>query len=166
MAGSGDVECFRTLRVLRKHLESDMNYGHNMAINMCMGFLFLGSGAYTFGQSKTAIAALLCSVYPHFPSSPSDNKYHLQAMRHLYVLALQTRLLQAKDVETGENVQVPLMITYQGQTGAKEPAQTVTTPAIVNQIGQIATVALKDPKYYEMEIQNVSQTDYHCNSFR
>ena len=44
MAGSGDVDCFRTLRVLRKHLETDMNYGHNMALNMCLGFLFLGAG--------------------------------------------------------------------------------------------------------------------------
>jgi len=155
MAGSGDVDCFRTLRVLRKHLEKDMNYGHNMAINMCLGFLFLGSGAYTFGQSKTAIAALLCSIYPHFPSTPSDNKYHLQAMRHLYVLALQTRLLQVKDVETGESVQVPLKVSYHPSTGL--PSETVTTPAIVNQIDKVTTISLKDPRFYEAEIHNLTQ---------
>ena len=46
MAGTGDTECFKTLRVIRKRLESEMHYGHNMAINMALGFLFLGSGAF------------------------------------------------------------------------------------------------------------------------
>jgi len=163
MAGSGDVDCFRTLRVLRKHLETDMNYGHNLAINMCLGFLFLGSGAYTFGQSKKAIAALLCAIYPQFPSSPSDNKYHLQAMRHLYVLALQTRLLQAKDVETGENVQVPLTITYNpSSTISKE---TFTTPTIINQIDKVCNISLKDPRFYDTQIQNLVQSNSIFSSF-
>ena len=46
MAGSGDADCFKTLRVIRKRLESEMHYGHNMAINMGLGLLFLGSGAF------------------------------------------------------------------------------------------------------------------------
>jgi len=70
-----------------------MHYGYNMAINMAIGFLFLGSGAYTFSRRNDAIAALLCATYPAFPSSPSDNRYHLQALRHFYVLAIETRLL-------------------------------------------------------------------------
>ena len=162
MAGSGDVNCFRVLRILRKHFEKDMNYGHNLALNMCLGFLFLGSGAYTFGNSKMAIAALLCSIYPHFPSSSSDNKYHLQAMRHFYVLALQTRLLQAKDVETGENVQVPLHITYQ----LPDEDETVNTPAIINQLGKVTSVVLNDPSYYEIEVQNLSQSNPNCKTLK
>jgi len=93
MAGTGDVECFRTLRVLRKRFEHDMHYGYNMAIHMSLGFLFLGSGAFTFSRSDLAIASLLCSLYPIFPSNPSDNRYHLQALRHFYVLAIESRLL-------------------------------------------------------------------------
>lgn len=77
MAGTGDVECFRILRVLRKRFEHDMHYGYNMAIHMSLGFLFLGSGAFTFSRNDLAIAALLCSLYPVFPSNPSDNRYHL-----------------------------------------------------------------------------------------
>jgi anaphase-promoting complex subunit 1 len=70
MAGTGDVDCFRTLRVLRKRFEHDMHYGYNMAINMSLGFLFLGSGAFTFSQNNLAIASLLCSLYPMFPQNP------------------------------------------------------------------------------------------------
>jgi anaphase-promoting complex subunit 1 len=51
MAGTGDVECFRALRVLRKRFEHDMHYGFNMAVNMSLGFLFLGSGAFTFSRN-------------------------------------------------------------------------------------------------------------------
>lgn len=102
MAGTGDVECFRTLRVLRKRFETDMHYGYNMAINMSLGFLFLGSGAFTFSRNDLSIAALLCSLYPVFPQNPSDNRYHLQALRHFYVLALESRLIQARDIDSGE----------------------------------------------------------------
>lgn len=77
MAGTGDIDCFRILRVIRKKFESEMNYGFNMAIHMSLGFLFLGSGAFTFSRNNLAIASLLCSLYPIFPSSPSDNRYHL-----------------------------------------------------------------------------------------
>jgi hypothetical protein len=67
MAGTGDAECFRALRVIRKRLDLDMHYGHNMAVNMALGILFLGSGAFTLSRSKFAIASLLCSLYPIFP---------------------------------------------------------------------------------------------------
>mmetsp|Transcript_39962 Transcript_39962/g.29468 ORF Transcript_39962/g.29468 Transcript_39962/m.29468 type:complete len:109 (+) Transcript_39962:154-480(+) len=82
MAGTGDVDCLRLLRVLRKRIES-MNegnpsfYGYNMAINMAFGFLFLGSGAFTFSRSDLSIAALLCALYPVFPAAPNDNRFHL-----------------------------------------------------------------------------------------
>ena len=74
MAGTGDEECFRHLRVIRKKLEAtDMNYGYNMAVHMSTGFLFLGSGKYTFSRSKFSIACLLMSLYPYFPTSIDDN---------------------------------------------------------------------------------------------
>ena len=70
-----------------------MHYGYNQAILMALGILFLGNGRYTLSRSDKAIAGLLCAVYPVFPETPQDNKYYLQAMRHFYVFALETRLL-------------------------------------------------------------------------
>ena len=52
MAGSGDIEAFRTLRAVRKRLENEMHYGHNLAINMAIGLLFLGSGAYSVETAR------------------------------------------------------------------------------------------------------------------
>ena len=103
MAGTGDQDCFRAIRIVRKRLETnDNNYGHQMAISMALGFLFLGSGAFTLGRSKFQIACLMTALFPVFPKEPSENRFHLQATRHFWVLAVESRLLQARDVDTNE----------------------------------------------------------------
>lgn len=113
MAGTGDLECFRALRVLRKRFENEMHYGYNMAIHMSLGFLFLGTGAFTFSRTDLAIASLLCALYPMFPSNPNDNRHHLQALRHFYVLAIETRLLQARDIDSGEFLSIEMEVTVE-----------------------------------------------------
>lgn len=50
---------------------------------------------------------------PRYPASPDDNQYHLQALRHLYVLAVQRRGVDAVDVDTGESLFVPLSVSLQ-----------------------------------------------------
>lgn len=158
MAGTGDVECFVTLRRIRKILEKDMHYGFNMAIHMSIGFLFLGSGKYTFSTSNLSIAALLMALYPKFPDSASDNKYHLQALRHFYVLAIENRLLQSVDIETGELVSVPLEIEYkqpqENNNFVEEcgDSRSVNTPIMLEDIHKISRIHLKDKKYYEIII--------------
>ena len=57
------------------------------------GFLYLGGGRLTLGTSPEAIAGLICACYPKFPTHSNDNRYHLQALRHLHVLATEPRLL-------------------------------------------------------------------------
>jgi len=110
MAGSGDAECFRALRTVRKRLENEMHYGHNMAINVAIGILFLGSGAYSSQAEATnsaaegprtgspgpfdisdkfTVATLMCALYPVFPKDPSDNRYHLQALRHFWLMVVR-----------------------------------------------------------------------------
>jgi hypothetical protein len=162
MAGTGDIECFRTLRVLRKRFEHDMHYGYNMAINMSLGFLFLGNGAFTFSRNNLAIASLICSLYPVFPQNPTDNRYHLQALRHFYVLAIESRLIQARDIDTGEflNVQMDvdvldeseghhIMVTDEG--GLRTKQLKVITPDIIN--AKILSIAIENEKYHGVNIK-------------
>ena len=49
-------------------------------------------------------------LFPRFPSSNQDNQYHLQPLRHLYVLAVGRSFL-AFDVDSGRPVFVPIEIT-------------------------------------------------------
>lgn len=53
-------------------------YGNHVAISMCLGFLFYGAGSKTFSTSKSSVAALVISLFPRLPLSPSDNRCHLQ----------------------------------------------------------------------------------------
>ncbi|EMP36562.1 Anaphase-promoting complex subunit 1 [Chelonia mydas] len=67
---------------------------------------------YSLSTSDSSIAALLCALYPHFPVHSSDNRYHLQALRHLYVLAAEPRLLVPVDVDTNIPCYTLLEVTY------------------------------------------------------
>jgi anaphase-promoting complex subunit 1 len=71
-----------------------------MAINMTLGFLTLGLGSYSFTRTPMSIAALLISIYPNFPTHTNDNKYHLQALRHFYVLAAHQTVFHSVDIHT------------------------------------------------------------------
>lgn len=165
MAGTGDTECFVTLRRIRKILEIDMKYGFTMAIHMAIGFLFLGSGKYTFSTSNLSIASLLIALYPVFPETTDENnKYHLEALRHFYVLAIESRLLQAVDIENGEFVPVPLQIDYKSNSKANQfvdaarTTQEVKTPVMLEDLHKIIRIRVSDPQYYSVVIEKPSGT--------
>lgn len=60
------------------------------------------------------VASLLCAIFPCFPHTGPDNRYHLQALRHLYVLAAKPGVLVTRDMETGEARCVRLRVKVQG----------------------------------------------------
>lgn len=104
-AGSGDLDVLRICRMLRTRLgpsNSHVTYGSHMAIHMALGFQFLGAGRFTLSRSPQAIAALVCALFPKFPTHSNDNRYHLQAFRHLYVLAIEPRMLLPRDIDSGK----------------------------------------------------------------
>jgi hypothetical protein len=170
MAGTGDVDWFVILRRIRKILEKDMHYGFNMAIHMSIGFLFLGSGKYTFSTSNLSIAALLMALYPKFPDNSEDNRYHLQALRHFYVLAIENKLIQTIDVETGELVSVPLQIIYTPSkkdndfVEAITESRKVTTPIMLEDMHKIQKIYLNDKKYYEIVIEKPEESEIQKGS--
>ena len=110
LAGTGDLKTLKLLRALRWRCDEDVNYGIHMTYGIAIGLLFLGGGACTLGREPEDIAALVMSFYPRFPSTTSDNQYHLQALRNLYALAVKPRELRAIDVDTGESVFVPVEV--------------------------------------------------------
>lgn len=110
MAGTGDIEVLRLFRILRWRCEQDSRYGIHMIFGMSIGLLFLGGCTRTLGREPEDLAALITAFFPMFPISTPENHYHLQALRHLYVLAVRKRLIQAIDVDTGAGVHVPLEV--------------------------------------------------------
>lgn len=110
MAGSGDLDTFRRLRILHYNTGKDIGYGNYMAINLALGFLFLSGGQYAFGSSNFAIACLVTSMYPISPNGNSDHEVHLQALRHLWALLVEPRCLVVRDVSTGKPCKVPVLM--------------------------------------------------------
>lgn len=135
MAGTGDLELFRRLRSLHGRVDADTSYGSHMAAHMAIGMLFLGGGSYTLGTSDLAVAALLCAFYPIFPTTVLDNKCHLQAFRHLWVLAAEPRCLVPRDADTRRPISVPVTLTLKDGT-----TQTATAPCLLPDLDQIAVL--------------------------
>ena len=92
--------------------------------------LFLGSGTATFGTSDIAVASLLVAFYPLFPANVQDNRSHLQAFRHFWVLATESRCLVTKDLITDEPLNVPILIRLnpRSQSAITAASQTASDP--------------------------------------
>ena len=134
-----------------------------MAISTALGFLFMGGGTVSFSTDNKAIASLLISLFPRFPSSTLDNRSHLQALRHLYVLATEPRCVEAVDVDTWQSVYCPIKIRERGAgprstpdpgPGEAEsgPGDTSFTPCLLPQRGHVRSIEVLGPRYWEQTL--------------
>ncbi|OKL63047.1 Negative regulator of mitosis [Talaromyces atroroseus] len=135
MAGTGDLTLFRRLRSLHGRVDADTTYGSHMAAHMAIGLLFLGGGCYTLGTSNLAVASMLFAFYPLFPTSVLDNKCHLQAFRHLWVLAAEPRCLIARDVDSRRPISIPVSLKMKDGT-----TREATAPCLLPNLEEIASV--------------------------
>lgn len=82
----------------------------------------------TLTRFPSASATPAAAAFVHlrsYPCSADDNQYHLQALRHLYVLAVQRRGVDAVDVDTGERLFVPLSVSLRRRNGAADAREGV-----------------------------------------
>ena len=143
-----------------------------MALHMSIGLLFLGGGRASLSRSKEATAALVTAFFPRFPRSAEDNQYHLQSLRHLWVLAIHWRGFKTIDVDTGKDVQVPLQIKLsnkvdylvKGTADSAVPTQSlrVLAPCLVPTLGDIASVCITSERYYSVTLHALLQAEYRC----
>ncbi|XP_030628160.1 anaphase-promoting complex subunit 1 [Chanos chanos] len=163
MAGSGNLKVLQLCRLLHKRTSGEMNYGFHMAHHMALGLLFLGGGRYTLSTSNSAIAALLCALYPHFPAHSTDNRYHLQALRHLAVLAAEPRLLVPVDVDSLKPCYALLDVTYKGTQWYEETTVEMMAPTLLPELHLLKEIKVKGPRYWELTI-DISKGTQHFQS--
>lgn len=155
MAGSGDLEVFRRLRVIYGRINSNVSYGSHMAVNMALGILFLGGSQYAFAESNFAIAALLVSLYPVFPSEDNEHEIHLQVMRHFWALSVEPRCLVVREVKTGNPIKVPLRINY--RNGSLE---LTTAPYLLPNLKRIRSIEVSSEVHFPVKIDFSVNSDY------
>ena len=160
MAGTGDLQTFRRLRSMHGRDDKETPYGSHLAAHLAIGALFLGGGTFTFGTSNIAIASLLVAFYPIFPSSVQDNKSHLQAFRHFWVLAAEARCLVTKDIDTNQPVPIPITITL--RNGEQSQRQ---TPCLLPELEYIKTVRTNSPEYWNV-VLDMENNPTHIASFK
>lgn len=75
------VLCVQIMRICR-HIRTRVGptsgvvtYGSHLATHMALGLLFLGGGRYTLSNSPNAVAALIISLFPKFPTHSNDNRF-------------------------------------------------------------------------------------------
>ncbi|KAG9332862.1 hypothetical protein JZ751_014466 [Albula glossodonta] len=160
MAGSGNLRVLQLCRFLHKRTSGEMNYGFHMAHHMALGLLFLGGGRYTLSTSNSAIAALLCALYPHFPAHSTDNRYHLQALRHLAVLAAEPRLLVPVDVDTCKPCYALLEVTYKETQWYEETTVELMAPTMLPELHLLKQIKVKGPRYWELAVDLTRGTQH------
>lgn len=148
MAGSGDITVFRRLRALHGRTDKETPYGSHLAAHMALGALFLSGGTATFGTSNLAIASLVIAFYPIFPSDILDNRGHLQALRHLWVLAVEHRCLIIRDGEAGQVIgNVDAIVT--SRDGSKN---IVRTPCLLPDLDSIQSIAVTADDFWPVVV--------------
>ncbi|KAF1352171.1 hypothetical protein BDV97DRAFT_348896 [Delphinella strobiligena] len=160
MAGTGDLETFRHLRSLHGRVDIETSYGSHMATHLAIGALFLGGGTYTFGTSNFAIAALICAFYPLFPSDVSDNRVHLQALRHLWVFAAEPRCLVVQDIDTARPISMKLKVILRDGFEI-----TSTAPCLLPELNTIARINTQNPAYWQVTLDFAGNAK-HLDAFR
>ncbi|GMI26641.1 hypothetical protein TeGR_g303, partial [Tetraparma gracilis] len=153
MSGTGDLECLKIFRDLRTRCDADVTYGCHMSFGSALGLLYLGGGGCTLGRSNSDVAALLVSFFPRWPISTTDNCMSLQALRHLYVLAVKEKAVECVDVDSGVPVFVPILLKSEG--GETEER---TAPCLVNGerggAGGNVEVWLNSGKYHQIQVSD------------
>ncbi|CAJ1067046.1 anaphase-promoting complex subunit 1 isoform X1 [Xyrichtys novacula] len=163
MSGTGNLKVLQLCRFFHKRTGGEMNYGFHMAHHMALGLLFLGGGRYTLSTSNSAIAALLCALYPHFPAHSTDNRYHLQALRHLAVLAAEPRLLVPVDVDSLKPCYALLEVTYKETKWYEETTVELMAPTMLPELHLLKRVKVKGPRYWELSV-DLSRETQHLKS--
>ena len=157
MAGFGDLHLFRRLRSLHGRTQIDIPYGSHIAAHLAIGILFLGGGTHTFNTSDLAIASLLCAFYPLLPTTVLDNKSHLQAFRHFWVLAAEPRCLVIYEADTHQLVPLAIVVTLKG--GAE---QTMTAPCLLPELANIVNIRTMDPEYWQVSLDIAGNPAHHA----
>ncbi|KAG7092158.1 hypothetical protein E1B28_008527 [Marasmius oreades] len=155
MAGTGEITCLRRLRYAYGMYTSTMyhpafKYGIHVATHQSLGLLFLGGGRFTLGTSNAAIACMIAAFFPRSHSMSSDNKSYLQALRHLWVLAVEPRCLLARDIETKEIVYLPLKIAV--REGKDIGTTQLISPTLIPDLEKLVAIRVDTPRYWPFHL--------------
>lgn len=157
VAGTCDVSFLRYIRMLRRRpalTNISPTFGIHMAYSMAIGILNLGRGRYTLSQSNSASASTFIALYPRLPRAPSDNDLSPQFIRYLINTAKVPRVLEVRDVDTDEIVN--LYVTLKLIDGS---SFVIHTPHVLPPFNMISNIYVDDNRYYKIHFATLPFKD-------
>nr|CEL69580.1 TPA: Proteasome/cyclosome repeat-containing protein [Neospora caninum Liverpool] len=101
------ASCARAAEENQMHAQ----YGACLLIHQAIGLVCMSGGRRSFADSLFTPAVLLMALFPlKPPTDAADQSSHLQAARHIWVLATEWRHVAPVDVETGKRVSLPVTL--------------------------------------------------------
>lgn len=158
MAGSGNGEIFKRIEKLSTRVSADINYGNHMATHMStlnllylgLGLLFMGAGEISLSNaSEKDVAILFCSFFPKFPLEISDNRSHLQALRHLWAICAENRCFVARDAVTHKIIFTPIVVDYKDPEFDSQP---FLAPCLLPPFHSIKSIRSCSPRYWPRSV--------------
>jgi hypothetical protein len=98
----------------------------------------LGGGNFSLRRDPLSAACLLLSFLPKYPVRTVEQQYHMQAARHLYVLAAEPRALHTIDVDSGLTVPVDVEVAL--VTGE---VLHMTAPGLLPELATVRKVSVR-----------------------
>ena len=76
--------------------------------------------------------------------------YHLQALRHLYDLAAEPRLVVPRDIESKELVSCHVEVELADTLWYKGRTLTLKAPVMLPELKYLKRVTIQDPRYHQV----------------
>lgn len=77
-------------------------------------------------------------------------RYHLQAFRHLYILATEPRIVLPRDIDSGDLCYVHLKVIFLDTKYYKNQFYTVRAPCLLPQLSLLKEVHVDDGRYWSI----------------
>lgn len=77
-------------------------------------------------------------------------RYHLQALRHFYVLATEPRLLLPKDIDTRKYCYARIRLTFKSYSQNKGQKVVLKAPCLVPQLDRLSKIEFDDDRYWKI----------------
>lgn len=124
------------------------------SIGLSVGILFLAGGGASLRRDPTSIGAMVISFCPKFPMRTVDNQYHLQALRHLYVLAVEWRSMVTVDISS--NLSVSSQVTLHRPVSGEFTM--LSTPCLLPELSSFEQILIDDGRFCEYKTSRTRLT--------
>ncbi|GAB6031587.1 Anaphase-promoting complex subunit 1 [Chamberlinius hualienensis] len=165
-AGSANEEAYKTLlKYARTFIglsgKAASEQAGRSTIETCINVVILSLATVMAGTGDLEVLRLcrhlharIGQTHCQFPTHSNDNRYHLQALRHLYVLAVEPRLIIPRDIENGQPCYIHMSVKFKSTKWYDETLMPVKAPKLLPHLELLSEVCVDDSRYWPVSFRS------------